>query len=83
MPGNAAHCIAHGGMIMTPSEAAVFSAIAGSLFWQPKADDEPAIGYLLTASLIQTIHQGKLNGYALTPAGYVRWMGLAWLGETR
>jgi len=53
----------------------VFSAIAGSLFWQPKDGDEPAIGYLLAAGLIQPIRQGKLNGYALTPAGYVRWMG--------
>ena|GEM_PF-4397892 len=53
----------------------MFSAIAGSLFWQPKDADEPVIGYLLAAGLIQPIRQGKLTGYALTPAGYVRWMG--------
>ena len=74
-PVNAAHYVVHGGILMTPSEIAVFSAIAGSLFWQPKPGDEPAIGYLLSAGLIQPIHQCKLDGYALTPAGYVRWMG--------
>lgn len=60
---------------MTPSQSAVFSAIAGSLFWQPKAGDEPAIGDLLSLRLIQPVQQGKLSGYALTPAGYVRWLG--------
>ncbi len=57
---------------MTPYPSAIFSAIAGSLFWQPKSGDEPAIEFLLSAGLIQPIHQGKLVGYALTPAGYVR-----------
>jgi len=52
--------------IVTRHESAVFSAIAGSLFWQPKAGDDPAIGYLLAAGLIQPIRQGKLSGYALT-----------------
>ena len=60
---------------MNLHESAIFSAIAGSLFWQPQVGDEPAIGYLLAAGLIQPIRQGKLAGYALTPAGYVRWMG--------
>ncbi len=61
--------------MMGYQESAVFSAIAGSLFWQPAPGDESAIGYLLAAGLIQPIRQGKLNGYALTPAGYVLWMG--------
>ena len=60
---------------MNLHESAVFSAIAGSLFWQPTPGDDPAIGCLLAAGLIQPIRQGKLNGYALTPAGYVLWMG--------
>ena len=62
---------------MTRHESAVFSAIAGSLFWQPKPADEPAVVFLLSAGVIQPIRQGKLNGYALTPAGYVRWIGPA------
>lgn len=62
---------------MTPQESAVLAAISGSLFWQPKPADEPAMGYLLSAGLIQPIRQGKLSGYALTPAGYVRWIGPA------
>jgi len=61
--------------MMGYQESAVFSAIAGSLFWQPAPGDESAIGYLLAAGLIQPIRQGKLNGYALTPAGYGLWMG--------
>ena len=61
--------------MMGYQESAVFSAIPGSLFWQPAPGDESAIGYLLAAGLIQPIRQGKLNGYALTPAGYVLWMG--------
>jgi len=59
---------------MTRHESAVFSAIAGSLFWQPKPADEAAVESLLSAGVIQPIRQGKLNGYALTPAGYVRWL---------
>lgn len=60
---------------MTPRASSILSEIAGSLFWQPKAGDEPAIGCLLAERLIQPIRQDKLSGYALTPAGYVRWMG--------
>jgi len=37
---------------MNLHESAVFSAIAGSLFWQPAPGDESAIGYLLAAGLI-------------------------------
>ena len=61
---------------MTRHESAVLSAIAGSLFWQPKPANEPAVVFLLSAGVIQPIRQGKLNGYALTPYGYVRWLGI-------
>jgi len=59
---------------MTRHESAVLAAISGSLFWQPKPADEPAVGYLLSDGLIQPIRQGKLSGYAITPVGYVRWL---------
>lgn len=58
---------------MTP--AALFQAIASTMFYQPKPEDEPKAKELWERGLIQPIKQGKLAGYALAPKGYHQWLG--------
>lgn len=60
---------------MTPTQQALFIEIAGSRFWQSKPAHDADVGALLAARLIQPVTQGKLAGYAMTPAGYVRYLG--------
>lgn len=49
--------------------------IGGMHFYQPVDSEIPVVQKLLSDSLIQPVQQGKLMGYALTPAGYRRWIG--------
>lgn len=57
---------------MTPYVAQLFQRIAGSRFYQPRPTDNDALYDLLAAGLIREMRQGKLSGYVITPAGYVR-----------
>ncbi len=61
---------------MTPTERRTLVAIGGSLFWEPNKDGSDAADVLalLSAGLIQPIVQSHLQGYALTPAGYLLWL---------
>lgn len=61
---------------MTPAERRTLVAIGGSRFWEPNKDgsDDTAVLALLKAGLIQPIAQSHLQGYALTPAGYLLWL---------
>ena len=60
---------------MTPQQHTLFIEIAGSRFWQAKPAHDADVGALLAARWIQPITQGKLTGYAVTLAGYVRYLG--------
>lgn len=62
---------------MKPRERNVLMAVGGSRFYEPARDgsDASALAALLIDGLIQPTQQGKLHGYALTAAGYQRWLG--------
>lgn len=49
--------------------------VASSMFYPPRPGDEPGLKELLERRLIRPAQQGKLHGYALTPAGYRLWLG--------
>jgi len=49
--------------------------VASTTFYQPKPEDDRTALELWEKGLIQRVHQGKLHGYALTPAGYRQWLG--------
>lgn len=61
---------------MIPTARRTLVTIGGSRFWEPNRDgsDDAAVLALLEARLIQPITQSHLQGYALTPAGYLLWL---------
>ena len=59
----------------SPAARGLLQTIGGSMFYQPRDEDLSAVQTILNDRLIQPIKQGKLTGYALTAAGYQRWLG--------